>query len=130
MIYNSRSRRLCPSDFCFMFLITQTLFLAPTITLYYASFFKIIHPDDNPALSPKLVIRFPEHKTLTWLLFSINLLTLSCTFFFLWKTAVTEPGILPSLKKIKRVPQEFLNSKKSDPKKDIYVQYKTAHELE
>ena len=60
----------------------------------------------------------------------LNFTTLIVTFVFLWKSALTEPGIIPSLQGIKRVPFEFHNVKKADSKQDVFVQYKDIHELE
>lgn len=78
----------------------------------------------------KLTYRFPEAKGSTWIFLILNIMSLITTFVFLWRTALTEPGIIPSFHGIKRVPHELHNVKKSDAKLDVFVQYKDMHELE
>jgi len=52
------------------------------------------------------------------------------TLVTLYKCSFTEPGVIPSLQKMKRVPEEFKNTERCDPNQACYVQYKNIHELE
>ena len=109
MSYNTKTKKVCPSDWMFT-VGTLLLIIIPT------------------GLTISVVIAMNEHFSV-WLMVLLSvlvLLTLYLCLSSLYNCSTTDPGVIPSLA-TSGIPDK--QRVKADPKKEYYCQYQNREEL-
>ena len=108
--YNSKTRRVCPSDW-HVVIFTTSIIVVPTFIAIY-----LIQTHESLQMAIKIIISV---IVLVWMYMSLK---------SLYTCSMSDPGIIPSIINDRSIPDRQIN--KPNPHINHFVRYQTRNELD